>query len=254
MLGPLLSLQAAKKVGPDFPGKVRLVLPKVIYAVSGVETNVYFDNIILTANSANYVFDVRCDVGVHLAERWTYMPKANEAGDYPFMVEVRDDTNAVVARARSILRVAPASVGAERSVTLLAVGDSLTEASIYTQRLLELSDGPNGPALTLIGSRGPGNSPARGSNRHEGYSGWTAEAFATLVGPASRTGYFKGPETGSPFVYVDAGGKPRLDFSRYCQQFNGGKAPDFVTFGLGTNDIFYATDENIDTLLDSVFK
>jgi len=249
----LLSGQSTENLASDFPGKVRLVLPKTIYATSDVETNIYFDNIILTANSANYAFDVRCDKGVHLAEKWTYLPKQNEAGDYPLTAEVHDDTNAVVARASSILRVSSAAAGAERRVTLLAVGDSLTEASIYTQRLLELCDGPNGPVLTLIGSRGSGNSPARGSNRHEGYSGWTAEAFVTLVGPAPRTGFFKRPETGSPFVYVDTSGQPKLDFPRYCQQFNAGNAPDFVTFGLGGNDIFYATDADINELTDKIF-
>jgi lysophospholipase L1-like esterase len=240
------SLPPAEK---EFPGKVRLALAKVIYAVAGVETNIYFDNVILTTNSANYVFDVRCEKGFLFADRWTYTAGPEEQGAFPLFLEVRDDSNGIVARAQATILVVRGSAGAELPVTLLAVGDSLTQASVYTQRLLDLSDGPDGPSLRLIGSRGPGDSPAHGANRHEGYSGWSAEAFATYSGPLSRTGYVKGAQTGSPFVYIENGAK-RLDFAKYSLQFNAGKAPDFVTFALGSNDIAYGTDENIDATID----
>lgn len=233
----------------EFPGKVRLALAKVIYAVSGVETNIYFDNVILTTNSANYVFDVRCEKGSLFADRWAYTPGAAEQGAFPLLLEVRDEANVVVARGQATILVTPGSAAAEVPATLLAVGDSLTEASVYTQRLLDLSDGPNGPVLRLIGSRGPGNSPANGANHHEGYSGWSAEAFTTRSGPLSRSGYFKGEETGSPFVYIENGAK-RLDFGKYSAQFNAGKAPDFVTFALGSNDIAYGTDDDIDAIVE----
>jgi len=243
--------QAAPAPESVFPGKVRLVLPRVIYAVANVETNIYFDNVVLAPNSADYVFDVKCEKGSILADRWTYKPAADEVGSFPLTLEVRDAANAVIARSQSMLRVAPATAGAGVPTTLLVVGDSLTEASIYTQHLLELAASANGPALQLIGSRGPDNSPAHGPNRHEGYSGWSAQAFVTFNGPLARTGQFKGRETGSPFVYME-GDKLRLDFAKYCAQFNQGKTPDFVTFALGTNDIFYGTDENIDKLIDKI--
>jgi len=243
--------QPTPPAAAEFPGKVRLALPKLIYAVSDVETNIYFDNIILAPNSKNYVFDVRCEKGSLFADRWTYTPGGEEQGAFPLVLEVRDESNAIVARARSTILVMTGSAGPGARATLLVVGDSLTEASVYTQRLLELSDGPSGPALRLIGSRGPENSPAHGANRHEGYSGWTADAFVTRAGPLSRSGYYKGEETGSPFVYIENGAK-RLDFSKYCAQFNMGKAPDFVTFALGSNDIAYGTDENIDAIVDQM--
>ena len=237
---------------PDYPGKVRLMLPKYIYAVQGLETNIYFDNVILTINSANYAFDAKCAKGMQLAERWTYTPATDDAGDYPILINVRDETNAVLARAQSTVRVAAASAGSGTRISLLAVGDSLTQASVYTQHLLDLCSTGDNPRLVLIGSRGPGDKPPVGENRHEGYSGWTAEAFATLSGPESRSGYFKRPGTGSPFLYTEEDGRSKPDFARYCRDFNGAKPPDFVTFCLGTNDVFRVTDDDIEELIDRI--
>ena len=253
ILVPMGSSQASPAATADFPGRARLILPKAIYAVANVETNIFFDNVILAPNSKNYTFEVICEKGMLFEDRWAYTPTNKEEGEYPLTLEVRDETNKVVARAHSTLYVAAVSAKAGVPVTLLAIGDSLTEASVYTGRLLELASSGDGPALHLIGSRGPNNSPAHGANRHEGYSGWTAEAFVTRDGPLSRSGYFKGEQTGSPFVYVEDG-KKQLDFGRYCDQFNNHKAPDFVTIALGTNDIFRGTDETIDSITDTIFS
>ncbi|MGB7191389.1 MAG: SGNH/GDSL hydrolase family protein [Acidobacteriaceae bacterium] len=250
---PMAKSQAVPAETADVPGQVRLILPRAIYAVANVETNIFFDNVVLTSNSKNYTFEVNCQKGMLFEDRWAYTPASEEEGEYPLTLEVRDETNKVVARAHSTLHVAVASAKAGDPVTLLAIGDSLTEASVYTGRLLELASGADGPSLHLIGSRGPNNSPAQGANRHEGYSGWTAEAFVTRTGPLSRSGYFKGEETGSPFVYVEDG-KKQLDFGRYCAQFNNHKAPDFVTIALGTNDIARATDDTIDSTTDTIFS
>ena len=46
--------------------------------------NVYFENVALMINSANYVFDVTCKKGIHQSERWTYIPAVNDVGNYPF--------------------------------------------------------------------------------------------------------------------------------------------------------------------------
>jgi len=232
-----------------FPGGVRLLLPRVIHAVSGVEMNVYFDNVTLVLNPANYAFDVTCAKGIQQAERWTFTPSDKDVGSHAFTLEVRDGGNRLVARGRSTVKVVKRDAGAGCSITALLIGDSLTHASIYSQHLLRLCGKPPNPSLRLIGTHVP--NAACPANRHEGYGGWTAKRFATHYTGVARTGNPR--KRGSPFIYEDGGGKRNLDFARYCRDVNGGKAPDFVTIFLGCNDTFAATDQNIEGRIAEMF-
>lgn len=242
--------QTTKDPEVEFSGKIRLILPKVIYAVPGVEMNVYFDNVALVVNPANYVFDATCAKGTQQTERWTYTPATNEAGNYPFTLEVRNDANTVVARAKTTVQVVADGAGKGAQTSLLIIGDSLTAASVYPQHLLDLWKTNNLGQLTLIGSHGPGGAP--GENRHEGYGGWTAERFATHYTGATREADYK--KRGSPFVYKEGDSPPKLDFARYCREFNQGKGPDFATLLLGCNDTFSATDDTLEERIDTMFR
>ena len=119
--------------------KVKLSLPPIIYAVSGIETNVYFDNVTLTLNISNFVFDVSCEKGLQQNERWTDVPSDTDAGDYPFSIKVLDANNKITNNAQSVVRVVPADSGKGRDMTLLCIGDSLTHTSVYTGHLLEIT-------------------------------------------------------------------------------------------------------------------
>jgi lysophospholipase L1-like esterase len=222
------------------------VLPPVIHAVVGREANLYFDNVVLVLDRADYAFDAICEKGNQLDERWTFTPTPKDVGDFPLEVMVRDESNDVIARGSTVVRVVPKAGGTTKVTTLLLVGASLTEYSVYPQELLDLDSRDEHLQLKLIGSRGKGDGPPEGALRHEGYSGWTAQAFVVFAGPLSRSGIYKRPDTGSPFVYEDEPGKKHLDFGRYCKEFNDGKAPDALTIHLIPNDIFTANDETID--------
>src|SRR5262249_54927848 len=143
----------------DFAGLVRLVLPPVIDAVVGVESNLYFDNVVLVLNPANYAFDVHCTKGKQQQERWTFIPQATDTGDHPFQLDVRNEQNELVARGKSTLRVTRADRGEGREATMLLIGDSLTQASAYPQRLLTLCQKPGNPNLRLIGTYGRNGTP-----------------------------------------------------------------------------------------------
>lgn len=234
----------------EFPGPIRLALPPVVYAVVGVEANVYFDNVVLVLNPANYGFDVHCPKGKQQQERWTLVPQPTDAGDYPFQIEVRNDQNELLARGRSVLRVIPAEKGNEKPLSLLCIGDSLTHASVYPNRVLALCEKPGNPRLTLVGSH---SLPSVSDKvRHEGYGGWTALRFATHAVGTPRAGDYA--KRASPFLYPGSDGKPALDFAAYCRDVNEGRFPDFVTIFLGPNDIFSLNDATLEAGIGTMLE
>src|SRR5690606_27169076 len=90
------------------PVPLRLVMPHTIYAVAGVESNLYFENVVLAINPANYAFDVECEKGRQEFERWTFTPAAEDTGTYPFTLQIRDQSNAVIAEGTTSVVVLPA--------------------------------------------------------------------------------------------------------------------------------------------------
>lgn len=229
---------------------VRLLLPLAIPAVVGIECNVYFDNVVLVPNPANFVFDAVCSKGRQQVERWTWTPTDADVGEHSLQIDVRDAENRVIVSAKTVVKVVAANRNEGKPLSVLCVGDSLTHASAYTQRLLDLSEKPGSPKLTLVGSHWPGDKP--GPNRHEGYGGWTAKRFATHFTETARSGDYK--LRGSPFLYRGDDGQPTLDFARYCRDVNEGHAPDVVTIFLGPNDIFSYNDETIEAGIDDMLK
>ncbi len=229
------------------PGSVQLVLPSKIYGVAGVEMNLYFENVALMVNRRNYLINVTCKKGKHQDERWTFIPTAKDVGQFPLLLDIKNEENKVIATATTIIHITdPAHAIIPISRTMLIVGDSLTAASYYPQRLLDLVKTHSFPHLKLIGTTGRGKKPGK-TNRHEGRSGWTALRFATLYDE-------KHPTNRSPFMYKAEGDKPALDFERYCKEQNNGKAPDVVTIFLAPNDIFHATDDTIKAKSDLMLK
>lgn len=237
------------------PGSIRLLLPPRIYAVPGIEMNVYFDNVCLALNWTNYVFDVTCVKGVQQAERWTVVPTEQDRGEYPFILEVRNEANQLIAHAETVLQVAPKNAGAETPVTFLTIGASETHAAVYPAHLLELCKTPGNPRLTLVGHT---PDPSVAEVRIEGYGGWTARRFMTHFTTEKRAEgkvHWKvWNASSSPFLYSDGAGGFKADFALYCRDFNQGKAPDFITITLGGNDTFSCTEETIEKALDIMVK
>ena len=136
-------------------------------------------------------------------------------------------------------------------MSVLLIGDSLTHHSVYPQQLLDNCKGGKNPKIKLIGSHHPADSKTP-ENVHEGYGGWTAKRFVNHY-----TGVYDGDhkKRGSPFVFKNPkDGKLQLDFQRYCDQYNDGKPPDFVTIFLGWNNLGNANENNIDDFLKSMFN
>ncbi len=235
----------AQTTEPSTPvpaASLRLVLPPVLYAAPGVECNIYFDNVVLTPNIEDYLFDIDCAKGAQQAERYTWIPSEEDTGRHALTLKVYNSDYQMVAEGTTELRVVSAKAAADRKLSYLIIGDSLTAASVYPAELNHLFAQEGNPQVTLIGTTDRGEGV-----RHEGYGGWAAVTFA------SRWAAVLDPDNSrrqrSPFLFL-TDDKPKLDFARYCQENNEGKAPDYITIALGCNDNFGATEETIEESID----
>lgn len=243
-------LSTVTSLADDRAGPLQLTLPAEFYAVSGLETSIYYDNVVLTETPEEYRFEVTCDIGKAEPRRWTVTPKAAEVGDHPLAVTVRDADGKDLGRATTTLRVVSADAGAGRTIRLLIVGDSLTHATTYSNEIARLLSMPGNPAWKMLGTHKPPK--AAEGVAHEGYGGWTWQRFASHYEPNPDGTYRK---RSSPFVYLGADGKPGMDLKRYFEEECDGQRPDFVTFLLGINDCFSANPDDpkaIDARIDAM--
>ena len=249
LLGSVLS--AAACLADARGGPLRLTLPPEFYAVPGVETSIYYDNVVLTETPGEYRFEVTCNVGRAEAKRWTLTPGAADVGDHPLTITVRDAAHAELGRAATTLKIVPADAGAKRTIRLLIIGDSLTHATTYSNEIARLLSLPDNPSWKMLGTHKP--SRAASGVAHEGYGGWTWQRFASHYEPNPDGTYRK---RSSPFVSAGADGKPVLDIQRYFDEQFEGQRPDFVTILLGINDCFGANPDDpaaIDARIDAMF-
>ena len=210
------------------PMQKQIFLPEHIYAVPGIECNIYFRNIFLTVNPANYIFDVNCKVGRNDVKRWRFTPTAADGGKtYPLTVKVYNQNGAPAAYGKTTIHVAPADAGKDRELSILVVGDSLTNATVYPTRLHTLCKQPGNPKLTMIGSHcGGGRMTVPGGVAHEGYGGWTWKAFMNRYPDEAKlekmTPVQKNYATNKFLVLKD--GKRVFDLTAYLKKYNQGKS------------------------------
>ena len=226
---------------------VRLLIPEKIYAVPGVETNVYFNNVVTVINPANYVFDVECVKGRNDLKRWRYTPEKGDTGTYKWSIDVIG-MNGVVAHAESELIVLPPDACAGKKINMFFVGASQTSAGHYPDRIVELMKRPGNPEFKTIGTRGR-------NGKHEGYGGWHWKSFLTRWGYTNSKkmdGMHPDRPVGfnSPFLFEGKDGKVVFDLQKYLDKHNNGQVPDAVSFQLGLNDLFRARDNTIAQLTE----
>lgn len=243
---------AAQNVNAQSKDTLQLTLPPVVYAVPDVEISIYFDNLVLAQASQSLRFSVDCSIGQTESRRWVVNPEATDVGTHPLTVRVEGADGELLGTATTNLQVTPADAGQGKSIRLLIVGDSLTNASRYSNELSRLMQLPGNPKLTMLGTHRPA-SAAEGV-AHEGYGGWTWARFVNHYEPAPDPEQRK---FSSPFVFLDSNKKPKLDVTRYINEHCDGQAPDYVVFFLGINDCFGASPDDLqamDATIDNMFK
>ena len=233
-------------VKAELPRQKMMFLPEAIYAVPGLECNIYFKNIFLAANQSNFLYDVKCNYGKQELKRWTYSPADKEAGkSFPLQITVSDQFGNPVASGKTTVYVTSAKAALNREVSILMIGDSLTNATVYPTRLHELCRASNAPKLKMIGSHsGSGRKVSPGGVAHEGYGGWKWQTFMNKYNP-NATGRYKYASC-SKFLFPQADGKLVFDVNKYLEKYNNGAKPDIVTFQLGVNDVFWGNKDNLD--------
>lgn len=67
------------------------MLPDAIYAIPGVESNIYYKNIFLTVNYADYIFEAKCKAGRNDQDRWRFLLQEEDAGkEFPLPLQDTD--------------------------------------------------------------------------------------------------------------------------------------------------------------------
>lgn len=112
----------------------------------------------------------------------------------------------------------PDTYGDGQSVNVLIIGDSLTNANVYVDRVGELAAKDTHTTITLLGTRGE-------IYKHEGRGGWSAAYYCTK--PNFNT--YDNP-------FLNQSGK--FSFEYYAAKNNITKL-DVVFINLGTNDVNY---------------
>ncbi|MEQ8854843.1 SGNH/GDSL hydrolase family protein [Gimesia sp.] len=245
----LLLLAVSPASAAEKTQSLQLTLPPMFYAVPGVEMSIYFDNIVLTETPEKYRFEVDCEIGTAEQNRWSVTPTESNVGQYSLSVRVTDADGANLGTANTVLQVSKPDAGANRDTCrLLIIGDSLTNATTYSNEIARLLSTPGNPKWQMLGTHKPRSAAA--GVAHEGYGGWTWQRFVSQYEPKPDGTNRK---RSSPFVYLGKDGKPGLDLPRYFKEECNDQKPDYVIIMLGINDCFSAKQDAIDEKIDGMF-
>lgn len=202
--------------------------PSVIYATEGVETNIYFDNVIFSnLPNAMLSVDIVCKKGRQYEKFWRITPTAEDTGETTFTLEVRFDGKLLASKTSQLI-VSDKETAKGKSIKVLCIGDSTTAGGQYVKIINTDYQSLASPAMTFLGTRG--SAP----DRHEGRGGWK---FSQYAGDGGKTA--KSP---NPFWNLET---KQLDFRNYLAD-NGYtlSSDDLITVHLGINDVFNGVSED----------
>ena len=256
------------------PPGLKMALPEVIYAVPGIESNLYYENVIDSATPKAYAVEVKSPKGTFGESRWFWTPQKADAGK-SFDLEVRlfNDYGMVLSgKTRVVVAKEPADYKKKFTLSLLAASGVNCG---YPAHLLKVMREAGFVNYTPIGSHSGGGRPiVPGGVAHDGYGGfswgsflerwlYTAEELPQAQNEAEREqmkafGVRNLPKSQayrlrSPLLKI-VNGKKVLDIPAWLKKINQGKAPDFIVIQLGGNDMFGAMEHTMDASREKAIK
>ena len=255
------------------PPRLKMMLPEVVYAAPGIESNIYFDYVIDSATPWAYAFEVKCQRGTHGSKRWFWTPDKTDAGK-SFDLELRvfnDYGRVLTGRCKVVVAGEPADYSKKITLSLLAASGS---NSGYPQQLMDMMRQNGFVNYTPVGKHSGGGRPVvPGGLAHDGYGGFSWNCFLNrwyyLESDLPKTqtqaereqmeaiGVRRNVRPGreymlrSPLIKI-VNGKKTVDVPGWFKEINQGKAPDFFIIQLGGNDMFNAKEDNLEERIETV--
>ena len=208
----------------DYKKEANLVVPNNIRTIQGTRMFIYFENIIKGASRSDFYAVALNDIGNKILTDSFLLDDNSKASRnlatfyFRPMNEMLDGYPQIQSH---FINSTLQETGKNKKC--LFIGDSLTDAGVYTQKLLDMFSGTD--KIELLGTRGSGE------NKHEGRAGWRAWTYThypstdgTEGEGADRKNAFWNPETN------------KFDFTYYMTS-NGYLGVDYVFIDLGTNDL-----------------
>ena len=243
------------------PPGLCMMLPETVYTVPRFETNIFFENVVDTANINAYAIEVKCPVGKHYTNRWSWTPTPQDAGKtYELEMRLFNDHGLVIS-GKTRIYVANEPADCKKPIRLALLGDSLLLCK-YPEHLRDVMKQTGFVNYVPVGSHTPsGEIPKAGDMAHDAYGGFAWGDFLRrwkysihvvngIQDKAEREqmialGVINVPKSDdyrmrSPLLRLE-NGKPVLDIPMWLKRINNGKSPEFIIIELGGNDVFSAT-------------
>lgn len=199
----------------DLDAAAVIYTPSIIYTAEGIETNIYFDNVVFS-NLPNELLaiDVICSKGRQYDKFWRITPQPADEGTTSFRIEV-SFAGKLIASKTSELIITGKSKGSGKSLKVLCVGDSTTAGGNYISIINTDYQSLASPAMTFLGTRGTA------PNKHEGRGGWKFSQYAGDGGQSTYQFNLNGIDEapGNASVYTDG----RSEFTISEINITGGK-------------------------------
>lgn len=201
----------------NFPS-VSYVLTKDLYIANGVQVDINYQSITKGIDIDKMAERPVIIRGIYPTYGKHAVLVGGQKADQTIEISCQPEWGRYLSKSIKIHNV-PANAGSGQTKKVLFIGDSKTDANVYTQCLLDMF--ANDPmSIQLLGTRGNTD-----TNRHEGRSGWSAKNY--VLNDA-----YRGVIEDSPFYNPNT---QTFDFSYYMAQ-NGYSGVDYVFINLGTND------------------